>query len=60
MIGDEMTTAANYCSLAEKGFLPENGGLLDQSAWFTDVMLLLQSEQAMIDAAQLERINGKR
>lgn len=58
MIGEEMTVAANYYNLAEKGFLPEEGGLLRQSQWFIDIMLMFQSEQARIDTLHLERING--
>ena len=61
ILDDEINTAVNYCTLADKGFLPETGGMLEQSAWFTDIYLLLQSEQAILDQQQLERISsGKR
>lgn len=40
--------------------LPTAGGLLDQSAWFIDLWQTMNSEQALIDAERIERLNRGR
>jgi len=54
-IGYEFGKAVNFCSLAEKGFLPCSGGLLDQSAWWVDLFQKLTIET---EAIQRENSDG--
>jgi hypothetical protein len=57
-VGVELTQAINYASLAIKGQWPVLGGVLDQSAWFVDLVQSLDSEQNAIDAERAERLYG--
>jgi len=43
-------------SMVDKGFLPSAGGLLDQSAWFLDLMSAVNNEQNKIDSERLKGI----
>lgn len=47
--------AANIGWTSEKGFLPMAGGLLDQSAWFLEMMNALTNDQNKLDAEAMER-----
>jgi len=57
VIGWEMTQTINLAGYATKGFLPVNGGILDQSSWFVDVWSTLENDQAKIDQERSERRN---
>ena len=48
-----MSAAINLAGWAMKGQWPIAGGLLDQSAWFVDLVSMLESEQGRIEAEQL-------
>jgi len=50
-----MSDAIHYATYAEKGSMPIAGGLLDQSAWFTDLCSRLQNEQARIEAERMNK-----
>lgn len=51
----ELIRPMNMAIASDKGFLPVAGGLLDQSAWFLDLMTTLHNEQNKLDAEQAER-----
>jgi len=52
----ELVKAINMVSMVDKGFLPSAGGLLDQSAWFLDLMSAVNNEQNKIDSERLKGI----
>lgn len=58
MIGQSLVGAINLASYAMKGQWPTTGGMLDQSAWFFDLVQTLESEQNRIDAERMDRNNG--
>lgn len=49
-IGNSMTEEINLASYAQKGNLPEAGGMLDQPAWFVDLWGVLDQDQHRIEA----------
>ena len=49
-IGRSMTDEINLASWAQKGHLPEAGGMLDQPAWFVDMWGCLDQDQNQIEA----------
>lgn len=53
-----LTEAINIASFAMKGQWPLAGGLLDQSAWFVDLVASLESYQNAIDNERAERQYG--
>lgn len=54
-VGNAITETVNLISHAEKGVMPVAGGLLDQSAWFTEAWNRLTGEINRIDAERMER-----
>jgi hypothetical protein len=58
-VGGEIIKAINLASLADR-HLPSAGGLLDQSAWFLDLLTMFQGEQNRIDAERIERASRGR
>lgn len=58
-VGYEMSEVSNACALADKGFLPETGGSLDQSQWFLNCYRMMSNEMAMIEAADQEAAFAK-
>lgn len=55
IVDSYLITAINFACYADKGFLPQQGGLLDQSAWWLALWLQLSNEQNKIDVAQSEK-----
>ena len=49
-VGSELSEAINLCGFAEKGLLPDAGGMLDQSARWLAVYYRYSYEQARVDA----------
>jgi hypothetical protein len=49
-VGRAMTEEINMASWAQKGHLPEHGGMLDQPAWFVDMWGCLDQDQNRIEA----------
>ncbi len=54
-VGREMVEAINFAGWAMKGKWPVDGGLLEQSAWFVDMVGQLESAQNEIDAERANR-----
>jgi hypothetical protein len=52
----ELVAAINFATHASAGLLPCAGGLLDQSAWFLDLLTTLNNEQNRIDAERIEKM----
>lgn len=52
----ELVRAINMVSHVDKGLLPSAGGLLDQSAWFLDLITAVTNEQNKIDSERLKGI----
>lgn len=50
--------AINLASYAMRGDWPRLGGMLDQSAWFVDLVSRLESEQNRIDKQVAEKLYG--
>lgn len=48
-----LARAINLTSYAEKGILPETGGLLVQSNWFLELWTAVNNEQAAIEQERL-------
>lgn len=57
-IGQDMMEAINLAAYAMRGDWPIVGGMLDQSAWFVDLVSRLESEQNRIDKEIAERLYG--
>ena len=53
-----MMEAINLAAYAMRGDWPIRGGMLDQSAWFVDLVSRLESEQNKIDKEIAERLYG--
>jgi hypothetical protein len=45
-----LTRAINMTTHSERGLMPIAGGLLDQSAWYLDLLNTVNAEQSRIDA----------
>jgi hypothetical protein len=45
--------------MAERGFLPDAGGALDQSQWFLNLFSRMQSEINQIQADEQEKAKSK-
>lgn len=54
-VGRAMTDEINLASWAQKGHLPEPGGMLDQPAWFVDMWGALDQDQNQIEADRRKR-----
>lgn len=54
-VGQEMVEPINFAGWAMKGNWPVQGGLLDQAAWFVDMVGQLESAQNEIDAERANR-----
>ena len=52
----DIVAAVNIATHASAGLLPCAGGLLDQSAWFLDLLTAINNEQNRIDSERLERM----
>lgn len=48
-VGRAMTEEINMASWAQKGHLPEAGGMLNQPAWFVDMWGCLDQDQNRIE-----------
>lgn len=48
-IGQEMVGAINLAVMCKDGLMPVAGGILDQSAWFVELLTSLNNEQNRID-----------
>lgn len=55
ILGNEITEEINMAGFATKGHLPEEGGLLNQEAWFIDMWSTLNEDQAKIENEIRER-----
>jgi len=55
MLGSELVEDINLASFAEKGHLPEPGGMLNQEAWFVSLWSTLQGDENKIEREQRER-----
>jgi len=55
VIGWEMTQAINLANYASKGLMPVAGGVMEQSAWFLEMLSTLESDQNKIDSERAER-----
>jgi hypothetical protein len=55
----KMGMAANACAMADKGFLPDAGGSLDQSEWFINCYRLMCNELTQIEIADAEAASAK-
>jgi hypothetical protein len=51
-IDSYIVTAINMASYADKGILPVAGGLLDQSAWFFNLWMMVDNETKKIEQEQ--------
>ena len=51
-----MAQAINLASIASKGTLPVDGGLLDQANWFFEAWQALEGAQNRIDAERIEKM----
>lgn len=49
-IGSKIARTANAVMMANKGHLPNAGGMLDQDAWFVSAYNALESDCNKIDA----------
>ena len=58
-VGHEMNRAINLCAMADKGFLPVHGGMLDQSEWFSQIYHVITNELNEIEAAEAEQLRNK-
>ena len=58
-VGMKMGMAANACAMADKGFLPDAGGSLDQSEWFINCYRLMCNELTQIEIADAEAASAK-
>lgn len=54
-VGNEIFDAAYFASCAESGFLPIEGGVLDQSKWFTEAWNAITTDQRNIQHEQRQR-----
>lgn len=59
IVGDRINNAVDYVAFAERGFLPVQGGSLDQSQWFMNLFSHMQSEVAKIQEEQQEKARAK-
>ena len=50
-----MTQAINLANYASKGLMPVAGGVMEQSAWFLEMLSTLESDQNKIDLEKAER-----
>lgn len=57
-VGSDLVGAINLAAYAMKGSWPVDGGTLNQSAWFLDLVQTLENEQNLIDRDIAERNNG--
>lgn len=57
-IDGSLTQAINFASFAIEGHWPLSGGLLEQSAWFIDLVAMLKSEQSLIDSERAKKLYG--
>lgn len=55
MVGSELVEDINLASYAEKGHLPEAGGMLDQEAWFVSLWGTLTTYESRIEEDKRER-----
>lgn len=49
LVGNELVEDINLASYAEKGHLPESGGMLDQEAWFVSLWGTLAADEQTIE-----------
>ena len=54
-VGGKIARATNAVSMANKGHLPEAGGVLDQDAWFMSAYNALEADCNKIDAEDAKR-----
>jgi hypothetical protein len=54
-VGRELSDEISLIAFANKGHLPEPGGLLDQPAKFVNVWRTLEADQNTIDQARREK-----
>lgn len=59
MIDSDIMDAINLSTLAEKGFLPEHGGLLDQDSFWLNVWMRLARDTSKIEQEQRARQMAK-
>ncbi len=52
-VGGEVSQAINLCGFAEKGLLPDSGGMLDQSARWLSIYYRYSYEQARVDSERV-------
>ena len=55
IIGNSLVEDINLASYAEKGHLPEPGGMLEQEAWFVSLWGTLASDESRIEQDKRER-----
>ena len=55
LLGSELVEDINLASYAEKGHLPEHGGMLNQEAWFVSLWGTLASDESRIEQDKRER-----
>lgn len=58
-VGRDVHRAVNLCAMADKGFLPAAGGMLDQSEWFTQIYHVMTNELNDIEEAEAEEARRK-
>jgi hypothetical protein len=56
LIGSEFVEDINLATYAEKGHLPEPGGMLDQEAWFVSLWSTLTSDENRIEQDRRDRL----
>ena len=54
-VGTKITEAINLSGYAKAGFLPNDGGILDQDAYWLSVWTLLERDQNNIEVEQRKR-----
>jgi hypothetical protein len=59
IVGADLQYAITIVGMAERGFLPEDGGSLDQSQWFLNLFSRMQSEINRIQSEEQEKAKSK-
>tara|TARA_R100000808_G_C2150261_1_gene158959 strand:- start:968 stop:1216 length:249 start_codon:yes stop_codon:yes gene_type:complete len=54
-----ITLSLSLYNAYKNGFLPENGGWLEQSHVYTETMLLIDNDQKQFEANEIEKANKK-
>lgn len=54
-LGLDMIESINIAGSCSNGYMPVEGGLMDQSAWFISLWQALNSDQAKIQQEQIDR-----